>query len=116
MYGCNFSGFEGDTTMWIENSQGVRGILRGTSDSTAELIHVTLGSSLCQIDTSYSDLPCDNRLALSPGKYWIYTAPWGKSSNRVEFTIIPGNQPPFEPISVEENEAKDISLTLVDGK
>jgi len=85
--GCNFSGFEGDKNAWIENSQGVKGLLRGGADSTTKLLRVALNSPLCQKDTSYSGLPCDAWLTLTPGVYKIYVLPWGKKSNEVIFTI-----------------------------
>jgi hypothetical protein len=85
--GCNFSGFEGDKNAWIENAQGIKGILYGESGSTSKLLKVTLKSPLCQKDTSYSGLPCDAELILIPGKYKIYVMPWGKKSNEVSFTI-----------------------------
>lgn len=87
--GCNFAGFEGDKNAWIENADGVKGILYGEDGSTSKNIKITLESSLCQKDTSYSDLPCDAKLNLIPGMYKIYVAPWGweKGSNRVDFTI-----------------------------
>lgn len=85
--GCNFSGFEGDKNAWIVNSQGIKGILYGEAGSTAKLLKVTLKSPLCQKDASYSGLPCDTWLALIPGAYKIYTAPWGKESNKVDFVI-----------------------------
>lgn len=85
--GCNFSGFEGDKTAWIENNQGVKGILYGEIGSTSNLLKVTLKSPLCQKDTSYSGLPCDAQLELTPGAYKIYTMPWGKKSNEAIFTI-----------------------------
>ena len=56
--GCCFSGFEGDKNAWIQNASGVKGLLRGSNDSTDNLIKVTLASSLCSHDTSYSGLPC----------------------------------------------------------
>ncbi len=85
--GCNFSGFEGDKNAWIENSQGIKGILYGEEGSTSKTIKVTLASPLCQNDTSYSGLSCDAYITLVPGIYKIYTAPWGKKSNEVNFTI-----------------------------
>lgn len=86
--GCNFSGFEGDTNAWIENDQGVKGILYGQAGSTSKLIKVSLEASVCQTENSYSGLPCDDWLTLSPGTYEIYVTPWGKESNRMEFTVI----------------------------
>lgn len=85
--GCNFAGFEGDKNAWIENGQGIKGLLHGNAKSTAKLLKVTLESPLCQKDTSYSGLPCDAWLTLTTGTYEIYTAPWGKESNKVKFTI-----------------------------
>ncbi len=85
--GCNFSGFEGDKYAWIKNSNGVSGLLRGESGSTSKLIKVNLSSPLCQKDTSYSGLPCDSWLTLTPGMYKIYVYPWGQKSNEVDFTI-----------------------------
>ena len=85
--GCNFAGFEGDKNAWIENSQGVKGILYGEPDSTSKKLKVTLKSPLCQQDNSYKGGPCDASLALIPGIYKIYVYPWGKESNKVGFTI-----------------------------
>lgn len=85
--GCNFPGFEGDKNAWIENGFGIKGILYGENGSTDELLRVTLGSPLCQKDTSYSGLPCDTWLTLTSGVYKIYAMPWGKKSNEVTFTI-----------------------------
>jgi hypothetical protein len=85
--GCNFSGFEGDKSAWIENSQGINGILYGETGSTAKLLEIILKSPLCQQDNSYSGLPCNAYLTLTPGTYKIYTMPWGKKSNTATFTI-----------------------------
>ncbi len=85
--GCNFAGFEGDKTVWIQDSEGVKGILAGDPGSTAKLLKLTLRSPLCQKDNSYSGLPCEAWLNLVPGIYKIYTEPWGKRSNEVSFTI-----------------------------
>ena len=88
--GCNFKGFEGDVDAWIENSKGERGFLHGEPGSNNNIIKVTLNSPLCQENTSYSGLPCSKWLTLTPGKYKIYTLPWGEESksNKVEFTIV----------------------------
>lgn len=85
--GCNLYGFEGEKNVWIENELGIKGILYGEAGSTSEIIKVTLNSPLCQKDISYSGLPCDAWLTLSPGKYKIYVMPWGKKSNEINFTI-----------------------------
>ncbi|MFH1561385.1 MAG: thermonuclease family protein [Patescibacteria group bacterium] len=76
--GCNLAGFEGDLNLWIENSDGVRGLLRGEPGSTANLIKVVLGS------------PREDWPTLTPGVYKIYTDPWGKKSNLVDFMLISG--------------------------
>lgn len=85
--GCNFSGFEGDKNAWIKNEQGIKGILYGEEGSTSKSLKVALKSPLCQKDNSSSGLPCDAWLTLNPGLYKIYTSPWGKKSNEVNFTI-----------------------------
>lgn len=85
--GCNFSGFEGDKTAWLENNLGVKGILYSDMSSTSKLMKFTIITPLCQEDTSYSGLPCDAELSLAPGEYSFYTTPWGKKSNEVTFTI-----------------------------
>lgn len=85
--GCNFSGFEGDKNIWIKNNQDVVGIIYGGTESTNNLLKITLSSPLCQNDNSYSGLPCDTLLDLTPGTYKIYTTPWGRKSNEVTFNI-----------------------------
>lgn len=85
--GCNFSGFEGDKTAWIENEQAVKGILYGEEGSTSKILKVTLKSPLCQNNNSYSGLPCNAWLTLNTGTYKIYTSPWNKKSNEANFTI-----------------------------
>ncbi len=85
--GCNFSGFEGDKNAWIVNEEGVKGILYGETGSTSNQIIFTLKTPLCQIDTSYSGLPCDAELSLTPGTYQIYVSPWGTASNEAAFVI-----------------------------
>jgi hypothetical protein len=85
--GKNFSGFEGDLDAWIENNQAVKGIIYGETGSNVDLIRFTLKSSFCQIDTSYSGLPCSGFLNITPGTYKIYVAPWGQKSNEVTFTV-----------------------------
>lgn len=85
--GCNLSGFEGDLNAWIENEQGIKGILYGEEGSTHELIKVTLRSPLCQEDVSYKGGPCGSEFNLVPGMYKIYAEPWGNKSNSTTFTI-----------------------------
>ena len=87
--GCNFAGFESDKIAWVENSQGVKGVLYGEQGSTAKVIKATLKSPLCSQDNSYSGLPCSSYLTLTPGTYKIWIMPWGENtkSNLVTFTI-----------------------------
>jgi hypothetical protein len=85
--GCNFSGFEGDLTAWIENSDGISGILYGENGSDDSKLVFTLKPALCQEDTSYSGLPCEEYLDLVPGIYKIYAEPWGARSNEATFII-----------------------------
>lgn len=87
IFGCNFAGFEGDKTVWIENMDGKKGILYGDSDSTDEVITVMLQSPLCEEDTSYSGKECATFFNLSSGTYKIFTYPWGRKSNEVSFII-----------------------------
>lgn len=94
--GCNFSGFEWDKNAWIENEQGVKAIIYGEEWSTSKILKISLKHSLCQNDTLYSGLPCENWLNLSPWKYKIYVMPWGKVSNKVDFTIYESNIQPEE--------------------
>ena len=85
--GCNFAGFEGDKNTWIMNNQGTEGILYGEEGSTSKLIKITLKSSICQKDNSYSGLICTASLDLTPGQYKIYVRPWDKQSNAVNLQI-----------------------------
>lgn len=85
--GCNFAGFEGDKNAWIENSQGVKGLLWGEAGSTAKLLKVTLKSPLCQKDNSYTGWECDSYLNLTPGAYKIFISAWAQESNKVDFII-----------------------------
>ena len=87
IHGCNFLGFEGDKNVWIENSNGVKGVLYGTRNEDNENIQFTLKSPVCEQDNSYSGLPCQNSLTLAPGVYKLYVIPWGKKSNEVNITI-----------------------------
>lgn len=87
--GQNFSGFEGDKYAWIENTTThVKGIIYGNIGSSTEaLIPFTLENKYCTADTSYSGLPCPSYLTVTPGVYDLYVIPWGKMSNKVQFTV-----------------------------
>lgn len=92
--GCNFAGFESDKNLWIENAQGVKGILYGerepSSPTYSKVVKVTLESKLCTHDTSYSGLPCNSYLTLTPGVYKLWSSPGNEKtkSNVVTFTIL----------------------------
>lgn len=88
IFGNNFSGFEGDLNVWIENSSGIKGIIYGEkkfSDDT--VIKFYIPASVCQQDNSYTGFPCSATLQLVPGNYKIYVNPWGTKSNIVNFKI-----------------------------
>ncbi|HEV7424701.1 MAG TPA: hypothetical protein VGO21_05985, partial [Candidatus Paceibacterota bacterium] len=87
IHGCNLNGFEGDKNVWIENKDGVKGILYGMRDTNNENLQVTLTSPVCEKDISYSGSPCDKWLTLAPGIYKMYVIPWAKKSNEVSITI-----------------------------
>lgn len=91
LQGCNFSGFEWDKNIWIEDKNWLKGIIYSLSWSTSKHITFELSSPLCQTDNSYSGLPCENQITLIPGKYQIYTMPLGKISNKVRLDIVPTN-------------------------
>lgn len=85
--GCNFNGFEANLNVWVENVQGVKGIMYSEPGSTFKVMKFILKPALCQTDESYRGLPCAEYLNLTPGSYKIYTIPWGKRSNEATFTI-----------------------------
>ncbi len=85
--GCNFSGFEWDKNVWIENNQGVKWIIYWETWSTSNLLNITLNAQLCQTDTTYSGLACDSWITLVPWDYKIYVNPWWKQSNIINFTV-----------------------------
>jgi Tfp pilus assembly protein PilE len=88
IYGNNFSGFEGDLNVWIENSSGVKGIIYGDKKLSNDYeIKFNIPASVCQQDNSYTGFPCSATLQLIPGKYKIYVHPWGAKSNIVNFEI-----------------------------
>ena len=85
--GCNFSGFEADKNVWIQNSNNEAGVMYGEKESTDQSIIFILKSPLCQTDNSYKGDECQKTLNLVPGAYKIFTNPWGKKSNEFSFTI-----------------------------
>ena len=85
--GCNLAGFEGDLTVWLENSAGEKGILPREKTSTTENMTIILPAQTCQTDNSYSGEPCAKQLTISAGAYKVWTEPWGKKSNTVNLFI-----------------------------
>jgi len=93
--GCNFSGFEGGFSVWMENSKGIKGIIRAElpnedigSGSNSKLLRITIPDLACQKDISSSGLQCDTLLTLVPGKYKMYSMSFGRKSNEAEFTVL----------------------------
>gem|GEM_PF-2068778 len=88
--GTNLTGFEGDLDAIIENSKGETAFLPGIGSvpRTDQTIRVKIDGQLCKSNNSYSGLPCTSYLIITPGIYKIYTSPWGKMSNKVQFTVI----------------------------
>jgi hypothetical protein len=92
--GNNLTGFEGDLDAIIENSKGETAYMLGMNSFTVDknLIKVKIESKICKQNNSYSGLPCESYLNIIPGVYNIYTAPWGKVSNKMQFTVTSGEQ------------------------
>ncbi len=88
--GQNLAGFEGDLDAWIENAAGERAYLPAYGPSAfprTDQIIVQIAEKLCRENNSYSGNPCSSYLNITPGSYKIFTAPWGKESNRVNFRV-----------------------------
>ena len=93
--GCNLSGFEGDLNVYFEKSDGKKIMLTDTFGDYAKtdgsLIKVVVKEP-CQpgetVYGPYSGIPAQcNYVAITPGLYKVYTEPWGKRSNTVNFTV-----------------------------
>lgn len=87
--GTDLTGFEGDLDAVIENSKGETAVMAGMNSFTVDknLIKVKIESKICKTNNSYSGLPCESYLSIAPGIYNIYAFPWGKESNKVQFTV-----------------------------
>jgi len=87
--GVNLAGFEGDLDAVIENSKGETAFLPGIGSvpRTDGIIRVKIEAKECETNTGYSGLPCQKFLDIVPGAYFIYAAPWNKTSNKVQFTV-----------------------------
>ena len=87
--GKNLAGFEGDLDAVLENSKGEIAFLPGIGQvpRADQTIRVKIESKLCKSNNSYSGLPCKDYLSIMPGKYFIYSLPWNKQSNKVQFTV-----------------------------
>jgi len=97
LVGTNLAGFEGDLNAIIVNSKGESGILYsgGAYYPTLykniypgkEVIRVRIPEKACTVDTSYSGKACPSYIGITPGAYALYASPWGKTSNRMHFTV-----------------------------
>jgi len=87
--GKNLAGFESDLDAWIENSKGEVGYLGSYGTPVSDQITFQIKSSVCKNNDSYSGF-CNAYLNLTPGAYKVYTKPYGKMSNIVNFTITQG--------------------------
>ena len=96
--GSGLVGFEGDVYFFFKRSDGKIARLSGvvltqtTGDAVgAQTARVVLKEPCQQGQTVYGDysgIPaqCDY-VQLTPGVYKVYTTPWGKNSNEVQFTV-----------------------------
>ena len=79
--GCNFSGFEGDKTVWFTDSKGVKGVWNGQTDAETRtsntVLRVTLPAKICSQMNWYSGFECTSYLNITPGVYSIYTNSFG---------------------------------------
>ncbi len=87
--GQNLAGFEGDLDAIIENSRGETAFLKGIGyvPGDYKTIRVKIEARICKTNNSYSGLPCKEYLDIVPGTYKIFTSPWGKTSNKVQFIV-----------------------------
>jgi hypothetical protein len=87
--GNNLAGFEGDLDAWIQNSKGEVAFLPriGSVPRADQTIKVKIDSQLCKENNGYSGKPCSSYMTIRPGVYSIYTQPWGKMSNKVQFIV-----------------------------
>jgi hypothetical protein len=92
--GENLEGFEGDLNAIIENEKGETAYLKGIGSVPREdkTIRIKIESKVCTLNNSYSGLPCEKYLNITPGIYFIYTSPWGKISNKVQFNVTTTDQ------------------------
>lgn len=117
--GKNLAGFEGDLDAIIENNAGEKSVLMGMTNASipqgdGEIIKVKIESKVCTTNNSYSGLPCKEYLNIIPGAYKIYTAPWGKVSNKVEFTVLPSSEKMSLTLYIQDKEVartRDCGIT-----
>lgn len=94
--GRNLAGFEGDLDAWIENDQGEQAYLGQFGTSVyprTDQITARIEEQVCRENNSYSGNPCASYLTITPGTYKIFTQPWGKKSNVVEFMVTSDSSP-----------------------
>ncbi len=104
--GNNLNGFEGDMDAMIENSKSETAVLLGLDgipsvfQANNQTIRVKIEDKICRKGNTYTGLPCESYLNIIPGVYNIYAYPWGKMSNKVQFTVLAtSTQPPFTVLS-----------------
>jgi len=87
--GSNLAGLEGDLDAVFENQGGepvsITGL--GPVPRADGVIRIKIPDKVCRVNNSYSGLPCNSYLNMTPGIYKVYAMPWGKKSNVVTFTI-----------------------------
>lgn len=105
--GSGLTGFEGDIYFFFERADGKIARLPGSISTQmngdaagAQTARILLKEPCQQGQTVYADYSgfssiCDY-VQLTPGTYKIYTQPWGKMSNKVQFTIVAN---PASPVS-----------------
>ena len=98
--GSNLTGFEGDVYFFFERADGkvVRISGKVTTHTSGDAIGAQNATLVlkepCEpgqtVYGDYSGIPstCDY-VQLTPGNYKVYTTPWSKTSNVIDFTVIP---------------------------
>lgn len=95
IFGEELAGFEGDLIATFEREDGEKIMLWDEGGNNLEfredIIEVTINEPCEEGETvygPYSGLPEEcNYIEFTPGNYKVYTEPWGKKSNIVEFIL-----------------------------
>jgi hypothetical protein len=89
--GSNFTGFESDVIVIIEDVNGKSAMYnlgydkQSANDGFAEFV---LRDEYCLKDHSYSGLPCEEYLEIIPGIYHMYMQAWSKKSSRIQIQVV----------------------------